>query len=244
MENCLNRKDLFMKRKKNTNTNEKIKCIVEVKEKIPDTTYSIAFNINIDILLHKIQNYISKYLNNNEKLKLNDFFKKEKGTIILIINRYADMCTSSLFPNELEQLELFKNASKQSLQYCYSNREKREKKTLKMLQNEGIENYINRAKRESLIDDDLIQKHFNTWNSDEFLNEETRNFYTYLDIYSNVEAERKFYLYFLPKIYEKAITDKVGNNLETYIFSKVKENLKVEIADLFYEHLEKLNKEE
>lgn len=233
-----------MKRKKYTNTNEKIKCIVEVKEKIPDTTYSIAFNINIDILLHKIQNYISKYLNNNERLKLNDFFKKEKGNVIIIINRYADMCTSSLLPNELEQFELLKKACKKSLQYCYTNREKREKETLIMLENEGIANYIKRAKKEKLLDDDLIQEHYNTWNSFKWFDEETQTFNTYLDIYSEVEAKRKCYLYFLPRIYEKVIIDKVGNDMENYIFSKIKENLKVEIADLFYEYLEKLNKEE
>lgn len=233
-----------MKNKKDTNTKEKIKCNVERKERIPDSTYSMTFRIDADVLLNKAKNYISKFLNSDEKKQLDNFFNKETANIILIINKYADICTSSVFPTELEQMELFQNACSKSLKYCYSHREKREKETLKMLQNEGIENYIKRAKREGLIDDDLIQKHFNTWNSDEFLDEETRNFYTYLDIYSEVESKRKCYVCFLPRIYEKSIIDKVENNIENYIFSKVKENLKIEITDLFYEYLKKLNKEE
>lgn len=226
-----------MKRKKYINRNEKIKCYVGVEKKIPDSTYSMRFKIDSNLLLRKSQNYISKDLNDNDRLKLNDYIKKETDKIIPIINRHSKICTSLIFPSEQEQYELFQNACSKSFKYCYTNREEKEQETLTMLQNEGIENYIKRAKEEGLIDDDRIQNHYNTWNSNKLFDEETRNFYTYLDIYSEVEAKRKCYLCFLPQIYEKAIIDKVGNNIEDYIFSKVKEDLKAEILDSFYKYL-------
>lgn len=230
-----------MKKKKNTNTKEKIRCNVEEKQRIQDSTYSITFKVDSNVLLNKTKSYISKFLDSNERLQLDDFFKKETDNIISIITEYADICTSSVFPTELEQIELFQNACKQSLKYRYTNREKREKETRRMLQNEGIENYIRRAKEEGLIDDNIIQQQFNRWNN--MFDEETRSFLTYLDIYSEVEAKRKCYLCYLPEIYKKAIIDKIGNNLEDYIFSKVKENLKMVVADLFFKYLENLNKE-
>lgn len=230
-----------MKRKKYTNTNEKIKCNIKIGKRIPDSTYSITFKVDSNVLLNKTKSYISKFLDSNERLQLDDFFKKETDNIISIITEYADICTSSVFPTELEQIELFQNACKQSLKYRYTNREKREKETRRMLQNEGIENYIKRAKEEGLIDDNIIQQQFNRWNN--MFDEEARSFLTYLDIYSEVETKRKCYLCYLPEIYKKAIIDKIGNNLEDYIFSKVKENLKMVVADLFFKYLENLNKE-
>lgn len=225
-----------MKRK---NKNKKIKCNMEIKERIPDTTYSVTFRIDSNVLLNKTKNYIAQFLDSSEKIKLDNFFNEETNNIHSIISKYTDICTSSIVPTELEQSELFQNACRESLKYCYSNREKRVRETQIMLQEEGIENYIKRAKKEGLIEDVLIQKLFDSWTSFQLFDEETRNFYTYLDIYSQVEAEREFYLSILPKMYENAIIDKVGNDLESYIFSKIKDMLRSEIADSFYTYLEK-----
>lgn len=225
-----------MKKKKYANTKEKIKCNVNYGQKIPESTYSMSFKIDKDILLNKTEEYMSSFLNNDEKIQLKDFFNKKQDNIVPIIEEQINICISSLMPTEQEVSKLFESACKESLRYCYDNRDKRVKETRKMIQNEGIENYIERAKKNGLIDDNTIQKKFVTWNN--MFDEETNIFYTYLDIYSEVEAIKKCYLYFLPQNYENAVANKIGKNMEDYIFSNIKENLKSEISKVFNKYRE------